>query len=170
MEGQKEQFLEAFGEYSDAIFRHCYFRVSDRERALEITQDTFMKTWDYISKGGSVNNFRPFLYKTLSNLIIDEYRKKKPVSLDQILEDESVFDSLGMGTEGRDEIERKLDTKQIVNELQGLPSHYRQVVIMRYIDELSPKEISQIIGESENIISVRIHRGLAWLRKNIAYE
>ena len=53
-------------------------------------QDTFCKSWDYIQKGGEVRNYKPFLYRILNNLIIDEYRKKKSVSLDEILERDGV--------------------------------------------------------------------------------
>ena len=46
-----------------------------------------------------------------------------------------------------------------------LDEKYRDVVLMRYVDELSPKEISEVVGESENNVSVRIHRGLKQLKE-----
>src|SRR3989344_2664527 len=89
MEKPKEEaaFLEAFQEYSDALFRHAFFRLSDREKALDAAQDAFLKTWDFIQGGGEVKNFKSFLYRVLHNLIIDEYRKSRPDSLDVLLEE-----------------------------------------------------------------------------------
>ena len=78
-------YLAAFEENADALFRHASYRVSDRERARDLTQDTFLKTWDYLSGGGEIRNFKSFLYRTMHNLIIDEYRKKKSSSLDALL-------------------------------------------------------------------------------------
>jgi len=71
--GKKEkQFIDAYDKYSEAIFRHCYYRVFDRERAKDFVQETFCKTWKYIVDGNDIENIRAFLYKTANNLIIDE--------------------------------------------------------------------------------------------------
>lgn len=168
---KEEQFLEAFDKYSDALFRHCYFRLSDRERALELVQDCYMKTWDYVSQGKEVSHFKPFLYKVLNNLIIDEYRRKRPVSLDEILEQEGTsegdFDELRDGDLAS--LGDILDAGRVLTLLEELPEQYREIVTLRYIDGLSPKEISELIEESENVVSVRIHRALAKLRKNFEY-
>ena len=92
------RFLKAFDEYGDALFRHAYFRVSDREKALDLVQDTFTKTWSWVRGGHEIETFRPFLYKVLNNLVIDEYRKRKESSLDELLDQEGVsegsFDEL----------------------------------------------------------------------------
>ncbi len=153
------EFLKAYDAYSDAIFRHCYFRVSDRERAQELTQDTFMRAWDSISKGNVVENMRAFLYRIANNLIIDEYKKKKTVSLDGLVEDgyqpkieESNWNDI-------------IDAKQLVQCLDRVEEPYRTAVIMRYIDGFSPKEIAATCKESANVISVRITRGIEKLRQ-----
>ena len=168
MEEQKKLFLKAFEEYSDALFRHCYFRVSDRERALELVQDTFMRAWEYMERGETVQKFRPFLYHILNNLIVDEYRRKKSVSLDEILEDENanegMFEDLRSG--GMGELVAQLDAKRVVETLEELPEKYRQVLTLRYIDGLAPKEIAAFLEESENVVSVRIHRGVKLLEKH----
>ena len=80
-----EQFTKAYDELSDAIFRHCWFRIGDRERAKDLMQETFTKSWQYISRGEKVDNLKAFLYRVANNLIIDEYRKKKELSLDNLM-------------------------------------------------------------------------------------
>ena len=74
----------------DAIFRHCYFRVFDRERARDLVQETFLKTWEYLTRGHDIENIRAFLYRVATNLIIDDSRRKKEISLEQL--SESGFD------------------------------------------------------------------------------
>lgn len=172
---QEEEFLAAFNQYSDALFRHCFFRLSDRERALELVQDTFLKAWDYIRGGGEVRQFRSFLYRILNNLVIDEYRRKSTDSLDELLEREGAsegdFAELHEGSLA--ELETKLDderTQVAVREaLKELPPSYRQVITLRFVDGFLPKEISRMIGESENVVSVRINRGVNRLRKQLGY-
>lgn len=165
---QEKAYLEAFDLYADALYRHCYYRVSDKERAQDIVSETFMKTWDYLVKGNTIDTFRPFLYRTLNHLIIDEYRKKKSESLDTLLGErevpESSFEEL-VG-DGREEIEFALDAKQIPALLEQMPLNHREVIMMRYVDGLMPAEIAEILDTPVNTVSVRIHRSLAWLVEN----
>jgi RNA polymerase sigma-70 factor (ECF subfamily) len=162
-------FEDAYTRYNDELFRHCYLRVSDRERALELTQEAFLRTWEYIEKGNTVLEFRPFLYRTLKNLIIDEYRKMKTQSLDAMVE----------GTEGGsietllppDETNtleaaiNRFEGAHALEALQELPDAYKEVLILRYVEGLSPKEIAHQLEESENAVSVRVHRGLKKLKE-----
>lgn len=165
----EERFLAAYDEYGDALFRHAYLRVSDRERAIDIVHDTFTKVWSYIRAGHDVEQFRPFLYKVLNNLIVDSYRKKRDSSLDALLEqegvDEGAFADLTETTV--ESLAATLDGKRAFTLLEALPDEYREVIILRFVDGLGPKEIAALIEESENVVSVRIHRGLAQLRKRI---
>ncbi len=166
---KEDAYLEAFDLYADALFRHAYFRVSDREKAKDLVSDAFMKTWDYLHKGNTVDDFRPFLYRTINRLIIDEYRKKKTESLDALLEDEHVpsgaFEELIEGS--LEKLEWELDAKQVPELLSAMPEAYREVVVMRYLDGLMPAEIADMLGESVNTVSVRIHRGMQWLARYV---
>lgn len=171
-ESQHDRFLKAFEEYSDALFRHASLRVSDRERAIDIVHDTFTKVWTYVRNGHEIENFRPFLYKVLNNLIIDEYRKRKESSLDELLDqegvDEGAFSELSENSV--EALAATIDGRKAFTVLEELPDVYREVIVLRFVDELGPKEISELIEESENVVSVRIHRGLSMLRKKIEAE
>lgn len=163
------RFLEAFDEYADALFRHANYRLSDRERAIEIVHDTFTKVWGYLRSGHVVDAYKPFLYKVLNNLIIDEYRRRKEVSLDTILSedgvDEGSFSELHAG--GIEELTLALDAKKASELFSELPAVYCEVLTFRFVDGLGPKEISELIEETENVVSVRIHRALKVLRELI---
>jgi RNA polymerase sigma-70 factor (ECF subfamily) len=169
MEDTKQQFSDLFEKHSDELFRHALLRLSDRERALELTQETFFKAWNYVSEGKEVRQHRSFLYRILNNLIIDEYRKHKTQSLDAMLENEET--STAVEAEFlRDEVNieeeamTRFDSARAVEALSKLPEQHKSVLVLRYIDGLSPKEIAESTGESENTISVRIHRGIKKLR------
>lgn len=164
------RFTQVFEDYSDALFRHCFFRIGDRERSLELVQESFTKTWDYVRQGKTIDDFKPFLYRVLNNLIIDEYRKKKTTSLDEFLEREDTSEGDIPGLFSKEEMEQaelRFDGVRVVEALKLLPEKYREVITLRYMDGFSPKEIAEVIGENENVVSVRIHRGLSRLRKTI---
>jgi len=162
----EERFLHAFEEYSDALFRHACLRISDRERAIDLVHDTYTKVWMYVKNGHEVDSYRPFLYKVLNNLIIDTYRKQREQSLDAILAQEGVSEgSFPELTEDSTEaLAATIDGKQAVARLADLPDAYREILVLRFVDGLGPKEISELVEESENVVSVRIHRGLKLLR------
>ena len=157
----EKEFIEACEVHSDALFRYCFFKISDREIAKDLVQETFMKTWNYLAKGEKIGNIRAFFYKILSNLIIDEYRKKKAVSLDN-LQEKIGFD---LGFNEEETLEDKIDAEKALLSLNQIGESYRDIIVMRYIQELSIKEIAEIINESENTVSVKIHRGLKKVRE-----
>lgn len=168
----QKDFEAAFEAYNDELFRSASMRLSDREKALELTQECFMKVWDYAQKGGEIEDLRPFLHRTLRNLIIDEYRRKKSVSLEAMVggEDDtrSVEDLLPPDESNTLEaaVER-FDGKRAMAALKTLPDLYREVLTLRYVEGLNPGEIGGIVGESENAVSVRIHRGLKKLKATL---
>lgn len=170
--GQEERFLSAFEEYGDALFRHAMLRIGDRERAIDIVHDTYTKVWSYVRNGHAIESFRPFLYKVLNNLIVDEYRKQRDVSLDALFAQEGVdersFDELSEDTV--ESLAATIDGKQAFEFVQELPDMYREVIILRFIDGLGPKEISELTEESENVVSVRLHRGLRLLRERMEQQ
>lgn len=162
MEQLKKQLTEAYNEHSDAIFRYCFFRISDKEKALDFVSETFIRMWKYLLDGNEVKNTKTFLYAIAHNIIVDEYRKKKTVSLDQIIE---------AGIEPYTEVEEPLfdalDSARVMECVKQLPESYSSIIIMRYVNDLSIQEIADTLKESENVISVRIHRGLAKIRELI---
>ena len=157
---KEDEFIQSYEKYSEAIFRHCYYRVFDREKAKDFAQEAFFRTWKYISEGNNVDNIRAFVYRTANNIIIDESRKNKPVSLDSIMEK-----GFSPKVEDLKFIENKFASQKLIKIINSLDEKYRDVVMMKYIDGLSSKEIAQIIGEKENNVYVRIHRALEKIKE-----
>jgi RNA polymerase sigma-70 factor, ECF subfamily len=157
----KKDFHEAYELHADALFRFSYYKLSDREKAKDIVQDTFVRFWEYVAADGHVENVKAFLYRIANNAIIDNYRKKKELSLD-LLEDDG-FDPADQDSHHK--MARSLDSQtalRLVNELSEID---RTIILMRYVDGLSVKEISEVIDERENTISVKIHRALKQLQE-----
>ncbi len=145
--------------YERGMQSYAFFKTHNQATGEDLVQDTFIKTWNYLVKGGEVDLMKAFLYHILNQLIIDEYRKHKITSLDTLLTtgfNPSVDDS--------ERHENMLDGSEVVRLVQYLPVKYEKVVRMRYIEGLSLKEISQMTGLSRNAVSVQIHRGMMKLK------
>lgn len=156
-------FGEIYSRESDAIFRFCLLRTSDREVALDFTQDTFMRFWNSLVLEKDIKNHRTFLFTIARNIIIDWYRKKKSYSLETIIENAAegtrAFQPVAL-----DDVETEVEAEFLIRKIRELPEPYSNAVYLRCVEELKPREISEILGESANVISVRISRGLEQLR------
>ena len=156
----ERKFLSAYDEHADALFRHCVVRVRDKDVATDIVQETYTKTWNYLSEGKEIQHFKAFLYRVANNLIVDGSRKKKSASLDAMM-DEDAFEVLDETIKDPGDIG---DARQALGLLAKLDEMYRVVITLRFVDGLSPKEIAHTLAISENVASVRIHRGIEKLK------
>jgi RNA polymerase sigma-70 factor, ECF subfamily len=162
-------FKKTYEEQSDSIFRFCLTRVSNREQALDLTQETFLRFWKTLLDGENVKNGRAYLFTVAHHLIIDWYRKKKSISLEGMSDfedepydvlDEKTTDSMGLGAEGR----------FVLKKINELAPKYKESVYLRFIENLTPQEIGKILNISANAAGVRINRGVEELRKKTGYN
>lgn len=156
------EFLAIYDKYADAVFRFCYWRLFERELARDVMQQAFLKTWEYLSSGKQVENLRAFMFKIARNLVIDHRRAKKEMaSVEEMAE-------AGVEISAKDEQwDLRLDLAKVRSLLLELDDIYQEAVSLRYIEGLRPKEIAMILGESEDVVSVRIHRGLKKMKELI---
>ncbi len=159
---QRTMLSDAHDDYAKALNNHAFFKVNDKKVGEDLVQNTFLKTWSHLIKGGKIDVIKKFLYHVLNNLIIDEYRKRKfkMSSLDDLLEKgidpTGSYDAL---------LSDDADGKEAIKLINDLPMPHKQVIHMRYVQGFSIKEISAATGDSENVIYVQIHRGIKKLRE-----
>ena len=159
----KDSLTTAHGSYEKGLKSRAFYKTSDNMLSDDLVQDTFMKTWVYLVKGGKIDIMKAFLYHVLNNLIVDEYRKRNAVSLDVLLEK-----GFEPGVDKSESMLNTLDGKALLLLIQRLPQKYQKVMRMRYIQQLSLKEMALVTGQSKNTVAVQAHRGLTKLR--LLYE
>ncbi len=157
----QQQFLEAYDKYQEAIYRHCFFRVYSQTRAEELVQETYMRAWQYLAQGKVVDNLRAFLYRVANNLIIDESRKRKEESLELVMEKSPGYEP---SYEGHKNIEKQVLYRQVIEGMDYLPEDYKEILTLRYINDLDPKEIAEILETNANNVSVKINRAVKALK------
>lgn len=156
----EQYFFELFERYQDPIFRFLYFRVQDRTVALDITQDTFTKTWMYLKSGKTIEHEEAFLYRSAKNALIDYFKKSKAYSLDSLMD--SGFDP--RTDKVTDEIIKGDDINTIKHLVEDLDEESKQIVFLRFAEEKPIEEIAKLFGKSTNAMTVHIHRIIKKLR------
>ncbi len=157
----EKEFMAAFDEYGDAIFRFCLMKVSSVELAEDMTQEVFCRFWQYLRDGNKMTNTRSFLYTIANNMAKDWYKKKKSVSLD---------DQLDAGHEPATREsgpEIMAQYKEVVETMEGMEERDRQVLLLRHVEGLDPKDIAEILKESANTVSVRLNRATKRLQQSL---
>lgn len=161
----KEKFTEVYDRESDALFRYCSLRVHDREKAIDIVQDIFAELWKKYQAGEKIENERAYLFTLAHNRIIDWYRKKKSESLDALLEKEDGERPFDYANEDHTNTFLSSEAKRVLEAIEILEPIYRDVLYLRFAEDLSPQEIASILDSTANVVSVRITRGLEKLRE-----
>lgn len=159
-EAREAKFTTAHQDFEKGLSTYASFKLSNPALSEDLVQDTFIKTWAYLVKGGEITKMKAFLYHVLNGLIIDEYRKRKVTSLDLLIE--NGFDPISS-----DEMEKQtniFDGKNAVLLIAHLPKAYQSIMRMRYVQGLSLAEISLLTGKTKNSTAVQAHRGLEKLR------
>ena len=162
MEHRQKEFLAAYDAHAEAIYRHVFFRVYSKARAEELVQDTFLRTWEYIRDGKEVENLRAFLYRVANNAVIDHVRKKREDSLDDLMETSDAWEP---SMDGRAEAERSFALRDIFETMKKLDDDAREILTLRYVDDLDPKDIAVILGITPNNASVRLNRAMQALKQ-----
>ncbi|MFZ2150338.1 MAG: RNA polymerase sigma factor [Minisyncoccia bacterium] len=161
-------FEKAYADNTDGLFRFVLYRVSDKEQAMDIVADTYLRFWQTLQKE-KVDEPRALLYRIARHLVIDWYRKKKSLPLQSFpgenSEDKELYlDMFDGNVVGVDVL---LEAKMAKEKIASLEPIYREAIYLRFVEELTPKEIAVILGESANTISVRINRGLRILKSKL---
>jgi len=159
----KEAFAELYDRYIEKIFRFVYFKVSNRQEAEDVASEVFLKTWDYLTNSDTkkIDRFSSFIYQVARNKVIDIYRdraKTQTCSLDDI-------ETLPSDTTPFHTVSALQEKKELHAAIRQMKQQYQEAVILRYIDGLSIKEISVVIGKRPTAVRVMLHRAMKKLQE-----
>ncbi|MCL5784604.1 MAG: RNA polymerase sigma factor [Patescibacteria group bacterium] len=157
--GDKDAFGKIYHLFNKRIYRYCYFNLGNSHQAEDICQETFLKAWKSLSSitlsaGGSL---QAYLFRIARNCIIDLSRKKKELPLEQ-----------AKNVEASDTADGNLDRQEKIREVQlalsALKEEEKQLMILRFFEELSFAEIAKILNTREGALRVKAHRVLKKLK------
>ncbi|RJR32284.1 RNA polymerase sigma factor [Candidatus Parcubacteria bacterium] len=168
----RREFIDAYDRHSEAIYRYSFFRVYSKSIAEEMVQETFIRVWKYMVKGNEIKKMRPFIYRICHNLIVDYHRRnakqgKKEESLDLLMLGKN-FDTLSY--DGIDALEKKIQVQETLKAIDRMPPQQKQLLLLRYVEGLSPKEIGEIVDKDSKNVSAGIFRALKKFRSMNNFE
>lgn len=169
LEGNNSAFDILLNRHQDRLFNYIYFLVRSREVAEDIFQETFVKAITTLQQGRYQNDgkFAAWITRIAHNLVIDQFRIER--NENAISNDETEFDLLNDAKYAEGTIENKMVNEQILKDVRALidelPDCQREVVFMRYYQDLSFKEIADMTGVSINTALGRMRYAVLNMRR-----
>jgi RNA polymerase sigma-70 factor (ECF subfamily) len=155
-------FTALYDKYVDRIYRHVYYRVSNRGDAEDITQEVFIRAWKAINKYKRRGvPFVAWLLAIAHNLVVDYYKTRKEF----IPLDETRVAGGSDETNPEAMTEAALNRSYIKDAVSKLKGDKQKVILMRFIEGFSYGEIAQLLNKSEGAVRVIQHRALGDLRR-----
>ncbi len=163
-QGDTDAFGDLYERLLDDIYRYVYYRVSNQQDAEDLTETIFLKAWQGLA------NYKPegapfvaWLYRIAHNTVVDHYRTRKisePLADHPYLPDER--ESVEAQVFSRAEVEQLRQT------LQEMTPIHQEVLVLRFINGLSPAETAAALNKSNGAIRVLQHRALKELQALMA--
>lgn len=160
-----QYFSQIYDQYITRIYRFIYLKVSSVEIAQDLSSEVFLRLYKHLQGPSSqIENPQAFLYQIARNVVADHYRENK-VSLVSI--EETTFEIPDIGDPTQRQAEVNLEIERIMAALKDIQQDYQDLIIWRYVDELSVPEIAQITGKTEENVRVGIHRAVQSLKEKM---
>jgi len=164
LEKDSDSFAQIYDVYVEKMYRFVYFKIGNKQESEDITSELFLKLWKYLTDRdgkNKIDSLNGLIYQMARNLVIDHYRtkaKKQECSIEQInhIPDERDLE---------DATHVAIESERLLKHIRKLKQEYQEVVLLKYIEGLSTKEISLATGKKKTAIRVTIHRAMKVLQK-----
>ncbi|MGE3279116.1 MAG: RNA polymerase sigma factor [Candidatus Altimarinota bacterium] len=159
------EFEAYYDQYKHKIYSYLYYRSGrNKELAEDLTSEVFMKALEKFESYKPDSSFQSWVYAIAHNHLVDHFRKDKgaKVDLDEV---ENILESDG---DARSSLMKRVASEEVQELLSYLSDEEREIVLLRYQQELPMQDIADIVGMPDSTVRVVIHRALAKLRKRYA--
>jgi RNA polymerase sigma-70 factor (ECF subfamily) len=152
-------------QYQHRLLRYLIYLSGNRELAEDLFQETWIRVMERGHQFDGRREFSTWLYAIARNLTIDYLRKKSPVSLDGLMEDEehAPFEPPDSRPLAWEAVQQHQQAERINAALIGIPAEYREAIVLRFQDELALDEIAAVTGAPLGTVKSRLYRGLNML-------
>ena len=161
---QNKIIIEWYDEHSESIFKYIFSMIKDYHQAEDLTQDTFIRVFNYISSGKKITYPKTFIYRIAHHITVDYIRKHASIKImtDVIFHKKMITDS---SIENHVLISEQF--KELYKAIVSLKVSYRQVIILRKMQGFSIKETADILNWSESKVKTTLFRATKALGKKL---
>ncbi|MCX6781622.1 MAG: sigma-70 family RNA polymerase sigma factor [Candidatus Magasanikbacteria bacterium] len=161
-EGDSQAFALLYDEYYTPVFRYLYGRLRDKDQANDLAQTVFLKVYEAKDRLEATATPLKYFFTVARNSLIDYWRKKKTIRLD---DDEDAWQNIPDKSAGQIEIVESLEMSVYVRRaLDKLNEDDQEIIILKYFNGFSAREISEQIGIREDAVRQRQSRALKLLK------
>ena len=158
---QRNRFFEELYErYADKVYRKCLSFVKDQAKAEDFTHDIFLKLIVRIGTFKEHSKFSTWLFSITYNYCMDQLRLNKKMAEDELNE------NIDIAEESEDSEEIEMESKRLRRALEGISPEERTILVMKYQDDFSIKDIAGTFGLTESAVKMRLKRSKEKLRKH----
>lgn len=168
LNGDNKSFEVLLSRHKSRVFAFIMSKVKNRDISEDIFQDTFIKVINSLQKGkyNEEGKFLPWMMRISHNLVIDHFRKESKMRKIRPNSEFDIFDVIDDGSKNQEEIMIQTQVHSDLKILiEQLPNDQKEVLKMRYFEDLSFKEISDLTNSSINTALGRMRYALINLRK-----
>ena len=169
-DGDEQAYVELVNRYRDRLMNFVYRFTSDSEQSEDIVQETLIKLYTHKHYYKKIAKFSTWLYTIAANYAKTELRKKKNrkiTNLSQMSSDEKDYDLPSVQPDTDQLIESEYLEKRIQSAINTLPLHFKTVIVLRDVQELSYDDISNIVEVPLGTVKSRINRARLQLQKEL---
>jgi len=169
-DGDEQAYVELVNRYRDRLMNFVYRFTSDSEQSEDIVQETLIKLYTHKHYYKKIAKFSTWIYTIAANYAKTELRKKKNrkiTNLSQMSSDEKDYDLPSVQPDADQLIESEYLEKRIQSAINTLPLHFKTVIVLRDVQELSYDEISNIVEVPLGTVKSRINRARLQLQKEL---
>ena len=161
VKGDSSAFGQLYDHYQPMIYRFVAIKVSRREEAEDITHQVFMSAWQSVKSYELRGHpFSSWLYRIARNQVVDFYRsKREEFPIDAV--DPEYFVA---PTSAEFAIPQKLEMESVRRAMKQMKADYEDVIILRFIEDLSLKETARVLGKTEGAVKLLQHRAMNELK------
>ncbi len=162
IQGEASAFGLLYDHYQPMIYRFVILKVGQREEAEDLTHQVFLSAWQNIKNYRNQGfPFSSWLYRIARNQVIDHYRTaKEKIDIEQV---DPIFlavpASMQMG------IEQNLEIEKVFKSIKELKPEYQDIIIFRFVEELSLKEVAVLLNKTEGAIKLLQYRAIKKLKE-----
>jgi RNA polymerase sigma-70 factor (ECF subfamily) len=169
--GDDQALAELVERYQNDIFRFCLHYLKNIELAKEMAQETFLRIYTARARFEVSRKFKPWMLCIARNLCLNELKRRKMVQMETLEEyASSAREESGEILRAPEDSPYELLLTQerhryLLGVLDGLPEESREIVVLRYFQKLSAREIADIVDSTEGAVRTRLHRILKQMRE-----
>ncbi len=160
-DGDRAAYSTLYGHYVAQIYRFVYLKTGSKAEAEDLTHDVFLSAWQNIGTYRHRGHpFSSWLYQIARNKVIDHYRTRKftaPI-------DEATLAIADLAAQTEHAADQSMELDRIQLAMRELSDEHQNILILRFVDDLTPGEIAETLGKTEGAVRLMQHRAIKNLR------